>query len=307
MTAVAANPGMDRAETARWAVCFAAVVAAHAVAALSLFSSPQASDFDAGAPVVLLELPEAPASAATPPSDLTPGPPEAESEPTPPKEQETKPPEQEAEVALPLPEPPKPKPPTEERPPTAMPSVAMPAAPAPPTPGAAVVTSAAVKRWESLLTAHIERFKRYPAEARARDERGTRRSPLPSIAMAGCVQAASCKAPAPRRWMPRPSRCSTGRSRCRGLQRRFQVASCRSSCRCDLASSEPGKPVGRILRPDRQHCAARRKCRAPLLLSSSFASAVAGGDATAQRSRTTDRGGAGLTPSSRPGLARRRP
>src|SRR5208283_4980037 len=70
--------------------------------------------------------------------------------------QETKPPEQEAEVALPLPEPPKPKPPTEERPPTAMPSVAMPAAPAPPTPGA-----------------DIERFKRYPAEARARDERGT--------------------------------------------------------------------------------------------------------------------------------------
>jgi periplasmic protein TonB len=170
---VAANPGMDRAETARWAVCFAAVVAAHAVAALSLFSSPQASDFDAGAPVVLLELPEAPASAATPPSDLTPGPPEAESEPTPPKEQETKPPEQEAEVALPLPEPPKPKPPTEERPPTAMPSVAMPAVAALPTPGAEVASQSVVKRWESALVAHIERFKRYPAEARARDERGT--------------------------------------------------------------------------------------------------------------------------------------
>jgi protein TonB len=175
MTAIAASHGMDRAETARWTVCFAAVVAAHALAALSLFSSPPASDFDAGAPVVLLELPEAPASAATPPSDLAPGPPEAESEPTPPKEQETKPPEQEAEVALPVPEPPKPKPPTEERPPTALPSVAMPAAPAPPTPGAAVVTSAAVKRWESLLTAHIERFKRYPAEARAREERGVAR------------------------------------------------------------------------------------------------------------------------------------
>ena len=173
MTAVAASHGMDRAETARWTVCFAAVMAAHALAALSLLSSPPASDFDAGAPVVLLELPEAPASAATPPSDLAPGPPQAESEPTPPKEQETKPPEQEAEVALPVPEPPKPKPPTEERPPTAMPSVAMPAAPAPPTPGAAVVTPAAVRRWESTLVAHIERFKRYPAEARAHDERGT--------------------------------------------------------------------------------------------------------------------------------------
>jgi hypothetical protein len=59
------------------------------------------------------------------------------------------------------------------RPPTALPSVTMPAVPAPPTRGAAVVTSAAVKRWESTLVADIERFKRYPAEARARDERGT--------------------------------------------------------------------------------------------------------------------------------------
>jgi periplasmic protein TonB len=179
MTAMAANMpashGIDRAETARWTLCFAAVVAVHSLAALSLWSSPEASDFDAGAPVVMLELPEAPASAAIPPSDLMPGPPEAESEPTPPKEQETKPPEQVAEVALPMPEPPKPKPPTEERPPTAMPSVAMPSVSAPPTPGAAVASQVVVKRWESALVAHIERFKRYPAEARAHDERGTAR------------------------------------------------------------------------------------------------------------------------------------
>jgi periplasmic protein TonB len=110
-----------------------------------------------------------------PPSDLMPGPPEAESEPTPPKEQETKPPEQVAEVALPMPEPPKPTPPTEVRPPTAMPSVAMPSVPAPPTPGAEVASQAIVKRWQSALVAHIERFKRYPAEARAHDERGVAR------------------------------------------------------------------------------------------------------------------------------------
>jgi protein TonB len=174
MTAIAANYGMDRAETARWTLCFAAVVALHGLAALSLFSSPEASDFDAGAQVVLLELPEAPASAMTPPSDLTPGPPEAESEPTPPKEQETKRPEQEAEVALPMPE--TPKPPAEERPPTALPSVAIPSVPAPPTPGAEVAPSAVfIKRWESALAAHIERFKHYPAEARARDEHGVAR------------------------------------------------------------------------------------------------------------------------------------
>jgi protein TonB len=175
MTAIAASHGMDRAETARWTVCFAAVVAAHALAALSLFSSPPASDFDAGAPVVLLELPEAPASAATPPSDLAPGPPEAESEPTPPKEQETKPPEQEAEVALPIPEPPMPAPPTVASAPTAQPSVTMPAVAALPTPGAEVIPAAILKRWQSALVAHIERFKRYPAEARAHDERGVAR------------------------------------------------------------------------------------------------------------------------------------
>ncbi len=172
MTALAAAHGIDRADTARWTLCFAAVVALHALAALSLRPSFEASEFDAGAPVVLLELPEAPASLATPPSDLMPGPPEAESEPTPPKEEETKPPEQEAEVALPVPEPPKPKPPQEERPPTALPSVAMPSVPAPPTPGAAVASRAVVNRWESALVAHIERFKRYPADARAHHEQG---------------------------------------------------------------------------------------------------------------------------------------
>jgi periplasmic protein TonB len=38
-----------------------------------------------------------------------------------------------------------------------------------------VVPAAIVRRWESTLVAHIERFKRYPAEARAHDERGVAR------------------------------------------------------------------------------------------------------------------------------------
>ena len=82
-----------------------------------------ACEFDAGAPVVMVELPEVQAASATPPSDLVPGPPEAESTVEPPKEEQTKPPEQEAEVALPIPDPPTPTPPTEVRPPTAQPSV----------------------------------------------------------------------------------------------------------------------------------------------------------------------------------------
>jgi periplasmic protein TonB len=176
MTALALRLGFDRAETARWALCFVAVVAAHSLGVLWLLPSHQeASEFDAGAPVVMLELPEVEATSATPPNDLAPAPTEAESAPTPPKEEETKPPEQEAEVALPMPEPPTPAPPTMASAPTAQPSVTMPAVAAMPTPGAEVIPAAILKRWQSALVAHIERFKRYPAEARAHDERGVAR------------------------------------------------------------------------------------------------------------------------------------
>jgi len=150
----------------RWGICFAIVVAVHGAAALALLShAPSGSDF-AGAPVVMIELPEAPATFATPPSELAPGPTEQETEQTPPPKEETKPPEEVAKVALPDPDPPKPEPPAEEKPPTAEPSIAMaPTIPAPPVAGAAVAPSAATRRWESALVAHILRFKRYPVRA----------------------------------------------------------------------------------------------------------------------------------------------
>jgi protein TonB len=168
-----ADHKLGRSEAIRWTVCFAAVAAAHALVALSLFPTLEASEFDAGAPVIMLELPEAPAAPSTPPSDLAPGPPEMETDPTPPPKEETKPIEQEAEVALPTPEPPKPEPPVEQREATAAPSVELPpSAAAPPTPGAAVQTPASFIRWQSALAAHLERFKRYPTAARARREQG---------------------------------------------------------------------------------------------------------------------------------------
>jgi protein TonB len=161
----------------RWGIRFAVVVAVHGAVALALLRHVLSdSGFDAGAPVVMIELPEAPAAFATPPTELAPGPTEPETEQTQPPKEETKPPEEVTEVALPEPEPPKPEPPAEEKPPTAAPSVAMvPTIPAPPTAGAAIEPSAAVRRWESGLVAHIERFKRYPAEARARGEHGSAR------------------------------------------------------------------------------------------------------------------------------------
>jgi periplasmic protein TonB len=168
-----ANNKLSRTEAVRWTVCFTVVVAAHALAALSLFPTLEASEFEAGAPVIMLELPAAPAAPSTPPSDLAPGPPEEQSDPTPPPKEETKPIEQEAEVALPTPEPPKPEPPVEQHEATAAPSVELPpSAAAPPTPGAAVQTPASFIRWQSALAAHLERFKRYPTAARARREQG---------------------------------------------------------------------------------------------------------------------------------------
>jgi periplasmic protein TonB len=165
--------GFDRTETVRWAACFLLVAGLHAMAALSFVRSLQPSDFEAGAPVVVLELPEITAAPTAPPSDLAPGPPEMETEPTPPPKEETKPPEEMAEVALPEPEPPKPQPPVEQREATATPSVELPpSTAAPPTPGAEVKTPAAMIRWQSALAAHLERFKRYPAAARMHHEQG---------------------------------------------------------------------------------------------------------------------------------------
>jgi periplasmic protein TonB len=164
-----------RRDALRWGLCFAVVAAAHAAAVVALLPTPPSeSDFVAGAPVAMIELPEAPAALSNPPTDLLPGPAEPDSEQTPAKE-EMKPPEEVAEVTLPEPQPPKPEPPSEERPATAPPSVAA-AMPAPPTIGAETQpVSDAVLRWESALAAHIERFKRYPPEARARGRRGSAR------------------------------------------------------------------------------------------------------------------------------------
>lgn len=165
-----------RRDALRWSVCFAVVAAAHGAAVMALLHTPPPeSDFTAGAAVAMIELPEAPAALSNPPTDLLPGPAEPESEQTPPPKEETKPPEEVAEVALPEPEPPRPEPPAEERPATAPPSVAADLRAAPTARAEVELVSDVVLRWESALAAHIERFKRYPPEARARGQRGSAR------------------------------------------------------------------------------------------------------------------------------------
>jgi protein TonB len=150
--------GVARHEALRWGVCFAVVLLAHGTAALALLRAPETTDDGIETPVVMLDLPESLVTSIAPPTEMAPGPKEEESEPTPPPKEETKPIEQEAEVALPVPEPPKPEPPQEEKQPTA--------------PAASKAIPKSVTRWQSELAAHIERFKRYPQEARSRGEQG---------------------------------------------------------------------------------------------------------------------------------------
>jgi len=159
VSAAAANDWGRRGEVGRWAFCFAVVAAAHGLGAMALLNnSSKASDFGIDVPVVMLELPESLVTSEAPAQDLPPGPiEEQETEKTPPKE-EAKPPEPEAQVALAMPEPPKPEPPAEEKQATAPPQARTP--------------PVSVARWQSLLAAHIEHFKRYPAEARSRGEQG---------------------------------------------------------------------------------------------------------------------------------------
>jgi len=161
MNAIAARASDGRSEAVRWIICFAVVVAAHGLGAMVLLNAPpDDSEFGVDVPVVMLDLPESLVTSTAPAPDLPPGPmQEDESLPTPPPKEETKPPEQEAEVAIPIPEPPKPEPPTEERHATAPPQTR--------------ATQSVVVRWESELAAHIEHFKRYPAEARLHGDQGT--------------------------------------------------------------------------------------------------------------------------------------
>jgi periplasmic protein TonB len=148
-----------RGDALLWGLCFVAVVTAHvAVAMLFLPRSSPDDDYGVDAPVIMLELPESFVASTAPLTDLPPGPVQEESEATPPPKEETKPPEPQADVALPELQPPKPEPPQEQRQATA--------------PPAAASSVAAIRRWETELRAHIERFKRYPPKAHARGDQG---------------------------------------------------------------------------------------------------------------------------------------
>jgi len=177
-------------ERALWALSFAAVLAAHG-GAIGMALGWTATAVPSAPPpaAVMLELAPLPAAPATTPNEAPPGPELSEvvPEPEPPPPVQMKPPEQ-AEVTLPEPEPPppldlkpppkvveKPRPPKPPQPKVAAPQAAPSEAPvaAAPQAGASFEPpSAALPTWKGLLLRHLERHKRYPADAQRRHHEG---------------------------------------------------------------------------------------------------------------------------------------
>jgi len=169
------------ADAARWSLCFALVVCFHVAGAAALLAHwNDDADLVANAPVITIELAPLPVAPQTQPTELPPGPEqtEAKSEPEPQPEKpvekdDIKPaPAKDAELTV---APPKPQEkPQEKKQPqrqaslTSAPSTAEQKAEraAAPAPGAASHNPNALPNWKSALVARLERYKRYPSDAR---------------------------------------------------------------------------------------------------------------------------------------------
>jgi protein TonB len=187
-------------EALRWAACFTLVLGVHAAVAASLIGHWRApTGALARAPVILVALAPLPAAPSVPPTEAAPGPQQTQSAPAPAPQKPAvtaavtpalkQPGEKIETVALP------PRPTLRDvvlppRKPAEKPEAHKPrhrqanltSAPAStahksaravaPAPGARTGDPSAVPNWKSALVARLERYKRYPAEARQRREQG---------------------------------------------------------------------------------------------------------------------------------------
>jgi periplasmic protein TonB len=176
------------ADAARWGVCFALALCFHAAGAAALVAHwTDAADLVANAPVITIELAALPVAPQTRPTELPPGPEQTEAAPAPepqpekpPEKLEIKPaPAKDAELTV-MP-PPKPaaklvakKPEHRHASLASAPSTAERKAEraAALAPGAASHNPYVLPNWKSALVARLERYKRYPSDARARREQG---------------------------------------------------------------------------------------------------------------------------------------
>lgn len=165
-------------DVARWSVCFALAVAFHGAGVAALLARwSEHTDLVANAPVIMVDLAPAAVSPNIMPNELPPGPQqpetEPEAEPEKPIEKVELPPDAQADPVAVMP-PPKPAEKPKEKP--RQKQASLPSAPstaeqkadqsAAPMPGAFSRNSDAVPNWKSQLVARLERYKRYPSEAR---------------------------------------------------------------------------------------------------------------------------------------------
>jgi protein TonB len=170
---------LSRAETFRWGACFALALCFHGAGAAALLAKwTESSDMVANSPVVMIDLAPAPVAPETTPNDMPPDQvasraEEPETEPEKPIEKIEMPPPEAAKPEVVLPPPPpkkaeKPKEKPKKKSVAAAPSAAPQRADhaAAPMPGASSRDSNALPSWRSQLVARLERYKRYPSEAR---------------------------------------------------------------------------------------------------------------------------------------------
>jgi protein TonB len=175
----------------RWGLCFALALAFHVGGIAALMARWNDSpDAVASAPVILIELSPAPVAPQTQPTDLPPGPQQVEAQPQPEPikplatldlEPKPDPAPELVTAAIPPPKPSEPEPPKLKREQRAK----LTTAPSPaerkshraaaPAAGAAARNPNAIPSWTSRVAAQLERYKRYPAEARTRGEQGVAR------------------------------------------------------------------------------------------------------------------------------------
>ena len=173
---------VGRAQSLRWGVCFALALGFHAAGAAVLLAKwNESSDLAANAPVIMIDFAPVAVAPETTPNDMPPDQvasraeePEPEPEPVKPIEKvERPPPDVKPEVVLPPP-PLKLEKPVEKKPDQKKKSIARAPSAAPqraeraaaPSPGASSRDPNALPSWRSQLVARLERYKRYPSEAR---------------------------------------------------------------------------------------------------------------------------------------------
>ncbi len=179
------STGRRMPEVARWTLCFALVLFFHVAGAAALLARwNEEPDQVANAPVITIELAPLPVAPQTEPTPAPPGPQQSEAQPEP-QQTPVEQPDMTSAIArdaellvMPLPKPVEKRP--EKKRPHKLASLASTPSSAEQKAERAAASAAgrissdpnALPNWKSELVARLERYKRYPSDAQARNEYG---------------------------------------------------------------------------------------------------------------------------------------